>query len=158
MPIKHPELPIAFKKGESAKYLCISMNLKNIDMKTIKSFLVISILFLSTSIFAQPPGGGQRGGQQGPPTIPNDKQIEKMVSDLADALTLSNEQEAEILELYKAHFTQVKEKTSGKSRPDREEMDSLKLAFEKQVKAELSKEQATKYEAYLKKQQPQKRK
>lgn len=126
-------------------------------MKTIKSLLVLSILFVCTLVFAQSPGGGQRGGQQGPPPIPNDKQIEKMVSDIADELTLSNEQETKVLSLYKEHFTQVKEKTSGNNRPNREEMKALKSAFEKKVKAELTKEQVNKYEAYLKKQRPQRR-
>lgn len=126
-------------------------------MKTVKLFLIVSILLVSTSLFAQPPGGGQRGGQQGPPPIPNDKQIEKMGSEIADELTLSNEQETKVLNLYKAHFAQVKEKNEGNNRPDRQEMEALKSTLEKQVKAELTREQTTKYEAYLKKQRPQRK-
>lgn len=126
-------------------------------MKTVKSFLILSILLVSTSIFAQPPGGGQRGGQQGPPPIPNNKQIKKMVSDLVDEIALSNEQETKVLSLYKEHFAQVKEKTSGNSRPNRDEMETLKTTFEKSVKAELTKEQVSKYETYLKNQRPQRK-
>lgn len=79
-----------------------------------------------------------------------------MVSDLADNLSLSEEQEVKILDLYKDHFKQVKEKTSGNSHPKREEMDALKLTFEKQVKDELTEEQISKYKVYLKKQTSQK--
>ena len=43
--------------------------------------------------------------------------------------------------------------TSGNKRPDRENIESLKSTFEKDVKALLSDEQATKYTAYLKNKQ-----
>lgn len=121
-------------------------------MNAIKSFLALAFFFTCSLTFAQPPGGGQ-GGQPGPPSIPGDKQIEKMVSDLSDELNMNNEQEVRILELYKAHFEQVKENTSANSRPKREEMETMKSAFEKMVKSELTNEQNSKYEAYLKKQE-----
>ncbi len=124
-------------------------------MKTIKSILVLSILLVSRISVAQPPGGAHRGGHQGPPPIPNDKQIEEMVSDLANEIALSNEQEVKILVLYKEHFAQVKEKTSGNSRPKGEEMEAMKTAFEQKVKAELTKEQTSKYQAFLRKQDAQ---
>jgi len=108
--------------------------------------------------------GGQQGGQQGDQqgikqgskqsssSIPSDKQIVKMVRKLSKEIRLSNDQETKVLELYKAHFAQIKAKTSGNSRPNREEMEAEQQAFEKLVKAELTREQITKYEAYLKNQ------
>ncbi|NCA84484.1 MAG: hypothetical protein EOM83_02805 [Clostridia bacterium] len=124
-------------------------------MKTLKSILVLSILLVSSITFAQAPGGGQRGGQQGAPPIPSDKQIEKIVSNLAEEIALSEEQEVKVLVIYKTHFAQVKEKTSGNSRPKREEMNALQAALEKNVKAELTKEQKNGYEVYLKEQASQ---
>lgn len=124
-------------------------------MKTVKSILALSILFVGSLTFAQAPGGGQRGGQQGPPPIPNDEQIETMVSDLAEEIALSEEQEVKVLEIYNEHFAEIKEKTSGNSRPKREEMEALNKAFEKQVKAELTKDQKSGYEDYLKEQASQ---
>ena len=124
-------------------------------MKAIKSILAIAFFLTCSLTFAQPPGGGQRDGQQGPPPIPNNKQITQLVSDLADNLSLSDEQEVKVLELYKEHFAQVKAKTSGNSRLKREEMEALNTALVKKVKAELTKEQTSKYEAYLKKQSKQ---
>ncbi|MBE0646406.1 MAG: hypothetical protein IH596_01335 [Bacteroidales bacterium] len=123
-------------------------------MKTIKSILGIALFLTCSLTFAQPGGGGQ-GRQQGPPPIPNDKQIQAMVDNLADELALSSDQEKKVLELYKAHFVQVKKQTSGNNRPNREELEAMKTAFEKKVKAELTKEQTSRYEAYLKKQSNQ---
>jgi len=113
-------------------------------MKSIKAFLTVAFLFACSLTFAQAPGGGQRVGQQSPPPIPSDKQIEKMVSNLAEEIELSEEQEVKVLDLYKTHFAQVKEKTSGNSRPKREEVEALQVALEKNVKAELTREQKSK--------------
>lgn len=130
-------------------------------MKSIKNFLTAALIILSAYTYAQHPGGGQRAGQHpGPPPVPNNKQIEQMVTDLAGELSLSADQKTKVLSLYKEHFKQVKEKTSGNIRPSRKEMETLKSDFEKQVKAELTKDQTSKYEAYLKeksKRQPQRK-
>lgn len=123
-------------------------------MKTAKSILIILSVVLSSTLFAQP-GGGQKGGQAGPPKLPNSQQIEEMVSNLADEITLTSEQESTILDLYTDHFKIVKEKISGNARPKREEMEALQNDLEKQVKAELSKKQIKQYKAFIKKQQSQ---
>jgi len=121
-------------------------------MKSIKSFLTVAFIIISTFTYAQRPGGGQRGGHQGPPPIPNNQQIEKMVSNLADKISLTDEQETKILKLYQAHFKEVKAKTSGNNRPKREEMVALDAALEKNVKNFLTDDQKVKYETYLKSQ------
>jgi hypothetical protein len=120
-------------------------------MKTIKAILVTAAIIFGSIVYAQPQGGRQQGGQQGPRPIPNEKQIKEMVSDLAKNISLTSTQEASVLKLYTEHFETVKEKTSGTSKPKREEMDALKSDFEKSVKALLTTEQQKGYEAYLKK-------
>ena len=75
-----------------------------------------------------------------------------MVTDLANDVALSIDQKTKVIALYKDHFTQVKAKTSGNSRPKREEMEALDRDLEKLVKAELTEEQVIKYEKYIKKQ------
>ena len=105
--------------------------------------------------YAQHPGGGQRGGQQGPPPIPNSKQIKTMVSDLAKDITLTDKQEANVLVLYTDHFSTVKEMTSGNSRPDRAKMNALQSTLEKNVKTLLTADQQKAYTAWLKKQNSQ---
>ena len=96
-----------------------------------------------------PPSGGQGNGQQGPPAAPTTEEIEEMVSDLSKELLLSSEQQTQIQELYTEHFEAVEELTSA-GRPDRDEMDSLKKEFEKEVKAVLTKDQQKLYETYMK--------
>lgn len=123
--------------------------------QTVRNYLGAALMLLaltgSNLINAQPPGGGQ----QGPPPIPNTKQIKEMVSDLADEISLSTEQEEDVLELYIEHFEEVEEQTSGNARPDRQEMEALKTKFESEVKALLSEEQQEQFTAYQKKNQQQ---
>lgn len=130
--------------------------MKRIIVNTFRTLIVSLILLSAGSLFAQPPGGGgPQGGQQGPPPVPNTKQIKEMVSNLSKEISLSKEQEASVLNIYTAHFNEVKTKTSGNAKPKREEMDALRVKFEGNVKALLSKEQSSKYDAYLKKQEKQ---
>ncbi|NPD84130.1 hypothetical protein HNS38_05130 [Lentimicrobium sp. L6] len=121
--------------------------------KNILSVLALSIVLLFSGItFAQAPKGD---GPQKPP-VPNEKQVKKMVNELAEELELSDKQETEILAVYQSHFNEVKDKTSGKEKPKKEEMDALKSSFEKEVKALLSEEQQSKYKTYIKKQEHRK--
>lgn len=120
--------------------------------KTAKLVLVLCLTLIVSVMNAQKQGH-QGGGQKGPPPIPTDKEIKEMVSDLSDEISLNEDQEAEILDIYTAHFKEVEEKTkSGK--PDRKEMESLRTDFEKEVKAELTKEQQKQYTTYQKNNRP----
>jgi hypothetical protein len=112
--------------------------------------LMVITLFTGSVLYAQP-GQGQRGGQQGPPAIPNTKQIKVIVSDLAKEVSLTSVQQASVQKLYTEHFAVVKAKTSGNSKPKREEMEALKTKLEKEIKTLLTSDQQVKYKAYLKK-------
>lgn len=126
-------------------------SIRNITSITL---LLCGILVTSTS-FAQQ--RQQKGGQQGPPPLPSSKEIEKMVSDMAEEVSLSEEQESEVLELYTEHFEEVEDKTkSGK--PDRNEMEALKTDFENDVNALLTEEQQEAFKDYQKKNSPKGRK
>lgn len=119
-------------------------------MKTIKTISLLSFLLISSMSFAQGPNNGPRGGQQGPPPIPSEKQIKNMLNDLSDEISLSEDQETQVLDLYLAHFEEMEKKTSGNSRPERSEMETFETAFQNDVKALLSESQQTQYETYLK--------
>ncbi|MFD1293066.1 hypothetical protein ACFQ5N_04370 [Lutibacter holmesii] len=116
--------------------------------------LVVVALIITTSACGQQrggQGGGQQGGgQQGPPPVPTAKEIKTMVSNLAEELLLSEEQEEQVLELYTAHFEEVEDKTSS-GRPDRSEMEELKEDFENDVKDVLTEDQQKLYTTYQKK-------
>lgn len=124
-------------------------------LNKIKGFKVLIIaLIFSTTAFAQKRGGGQRGGgqgeRQGPPAAPTTEEIVKMVDDLSSEILLSEEQQAEVLTLYKNHFKEIESKTSS-GRPDRDEMEALKEDFEDDVKAVLTEDQQKLFTAYQKK-------
>lgn len=121
------------------------------DMKKIKALFVLAVLLISSISYAQPQGGGQQRGPKGPPAIPNASQIKKMVKQLSTELSLTEDQETKVSALYTAHFDAVKAKTKVGA-PIREEMEKLKVDFEKEVKSLLDKEQKKLYVAYLKKQ------
>mgnify|MGYP006995692782 CR=1 FL=1 len=117
-------------------------------MKYAKGLLFVATLIITSVMYAQPQGGGK---QQGPPPIPNATQITEMVTELSKEISLTKQQTASVHTLYTAHFKEVKVKTSGNSRPKREDMETLKMNFEKKVKATLTIEQKKQYESYLKK-------
>lgn len=122
-------------------------------------FLVFLLSFAVSSVtFAQAPGGGSGGGmRQGPPSVPTNKQIKKMVAEIAEEVTLTDEQEVMVLAKYQEHFAAVKKKISGSSRPERSEMEALDATFEKEVKELLTEKQVVKYEAYVKTQKKSQR-
>lgn len=125
--------------------------MKQLVKRNLGLAIAIISLFISSSVFAQPPGGGgQKGGQQGRPPVPNSKQVQKMVTDLSKALFLNEKQETEISTIYVDHFSEVSNKMKS-GRPERTEMEALETKFEKKVSAVLTEEQQKLYANYLKK-------
>lgn len=126
-------------------------------MKTLKKIsLIIVIALLGTNIaFAQ---GERQGKPQGPPSIPDEEQIAKMIEDLSAELSLDSEQEKKLAELYTGHYEKVEalqEQNKGSRGAGREAMSDLRSDLDKNVKALLSKEQLTKYNEWMKKQRQQ---
>jgi hypothetical protein len=109
----------------------------------------ITTLLIVTFVITTSACGQQRGREQKPPQLPSTKQIEEMVSDLADEILLSENQEEQILKLYKSHFKEIESKTKS-GRPNKSEMEDLKNDFEADVKANLTVDQVKLYETYLK--------
>lgn len=121
-------------------------------MKTYKKLSILIILaFLSTNItLAQE---RQQDRPQGPPPVPNDEQIEKMVTDLSKELSLTEVQEEKVSDIYFDHFEKVaeqQEKNKGKRGSGHEVMQKLNSDFEADVKELLTEDQQKLYEAYLK--------
>ena len=125
--------------------------MKTKSLKTIIGLLAF-LLINTTVLMAQP-----QGDHKGPPKIPDSKQINKMISELSDELTLSDKQSKEIKDLYTKHFEEVKAKLeSEKSRRDvnKKEMDDLKSSFETSVKSILTADQQKKFDKFQKEHKP----
>ncbi len=77
---------------------------------------------MAGNVLAQPQS------QQHPPMHPNSDQISKMVVELSKEISLSEYQTASILDIFQAHFNQVKATMDDKQdqRENREEMDKLR--------------------------------
>ncbi|WP_372650947.1 hypothetical protein [Draconibacterium sp.] len=116
-------------------------------VSTVSIIIMLILIGTGNVIFAQSPSG-----QQGPPPIPNSKQIKKMVAELAEDISLNEKQEKQVLTIYQEHFADVKKATST-GRPDRSKMEALKTGMENKVKAVLTEEQQVQFAAYLKKQE-----
>jgi len=95
-------------------------------------------------VFAQggPPRGN--GGPGQPPALPDSSGIVEIVDEMAEALSLTDDQKSRVSELHFAHFAAA-EKVLGASRGDREgtreAMDDLRRDFEADVKEILTDEQ-----------------
>ncbi|MGD9488170.1 MAG: hypothetical protein AB7W47_09115 [Calditrichaceae bacterium] len=115
---------------------------------TYTMLLMLISLIITGNLFAQ---------RQGPPKLPDSEQIVKMVDELAEALTLTNEQKSAITDLYMAHFEDAKElmeENKGDRESQREAMEDLKKDFDNRVKELLNDDQIAKYEAYMKDKKP----
>ncbi len=115
---------------------------------TYTMLLMLISLIITGNLFAQ---------RQGPPKLPDSEQIVKMVDELAEALTLTNEQNSAITDLYMAHFEDAKElmeENKGDRESQREAMEDLKKDFDNRVKELLNDDQIAKYEAYMKDRKP----
>lgn len=77
--------------------------------------LLIGLLLMSSVAFAQP---GQHKSQR--PSLPDNSQISKMLSDLSQTLNLSRKQQADVARLYGAFYSGQKadeKRKTGKNRP-----------------------------------------
>ena len=121
--------------------------------ETLRMALIIFVVLFGATL-AQAQGHEKQDRQPGPPPLPSDEQIEKMVSDLSATLSLSKKQEKEVADLYFAHFEELearREKEQAEREDKRKEMEAFRSGFETEVKSVLTEDQQKEYDAYLKK-------
>lgn len=95
--------------------------------------------------------------KQGPPPIPNEKQVEKMVGELKDQLQLDDEQFEKLTLLFKTHFSELKEnkKKADKQREQqREKMEAARKEFENKIMEVLTEDQQKLFEKFKKQNRP----
>ncbi len=117
------------------------------------ALLLLCLLWAGAALSAPAGSRGQRpgGGEMQPPAPPDSVQIERMMTEMAAAVSLSEEQRVRITALHFAHFAEVEQLMAGAGtgqRPGREAMDALRKKLENSVKALLIGEQVSKFEAF----------
>lgn len=115
--------------------------------------LLTSFMFMLSDISAQ----DMQRKPQGPPPIPSEKQIEKMISDLETKLSLSESQKQKMTKIMSDHFKTMKtvqEKYKKSHDAERKEMETLKGNFDNEIKSVLSKEQSVLFEEFMKEKRP----
>jgi len=127
------------------------MDKRNTENKLVLTFLTISLL-MAGSLMAQPEQNENRG-----PKLPDSAEITKMMDELAENLSLTEDQKSKISELHFAHFSEAKvmrEKRQGDRENNREAMENLRKGFDEQVGAVLTDDQKKDYKKYMKKRGP----
>ncbi len=103
-------------------------------------------------------------GQEGPPRhhpLPSIQQVESMMDELSQLLSFTESQMEEVTKLHKEHFKLVKEleeKNRQEHEKGMENMHALKSTLNYGMSSVLTEEQFIKYEQFIKKQRPPKRK
>ena len=118
-----------------------------IHLNKIYAVLILILGVACTPSFAQ----GPPKGEQGPPPIPTEQQIEKMVAELSSELSLNEDQQTRLHGLYVDHFKELNELRGSQEGPregQRKKMEALRASFEKEVQADFSKEQRELFAAY----------
>lgn len=119
------------------------------------TMLLLCLLWTGSAIARPQAGRGQRpGGEMQPPAPPDSSQVVRMVEELAESISLSDTQQADIAALHLAHFAEV-EALTAKGRPSRKEMDALRGEFEAEVKALLDEDQIAGFEEFVSRRRPQ---
>lgn len=119
-----------------------------IKRNTVRMLILFSLCSGNT-LFAQIPDDVP----QGVPPISIEKQITKMLAHLNQELSLNDEQNEQISELFVSHFETLK-KLPSTTINDYHSMEAIKTEFENQVLNQLSNEQKTQFNTFIKKRAP----
>jgi len=115
----------------------------------IRLSLVTGLLLTISLVFGQKLQTKEKHHQGTPPPIPNAEQIDKMVNELTEVLSLSTEQKETIHQKFTQHFEIVKQKQN--------EMKKLRADFENDLKTVLTKEQQQKFDDFTKQKEIERR-
>ena len=122
-------------------------------MKTLRITIIIAIVSLIlTGSYAQ-----ERQQHRQHPPIPNEKQVEQMISKFNEELKLTDKQANELKALFLDHFKELKnklEKQRKAKKLEREEMEKFRKEFENSLQSLLSEEQAEKLKKIMHQNKP----
>lgn len=124
--------------------------------------LVVGMIITGGVAIAQPNRGDNRRGhgpndRPSPPAVPDSAETVKLIDEVAEALTLTEDEKDAVLDLHLAHFAEVREvmeQSKGDRENHRKQMDALRDEFQEEMKALLSDEKYEEYEEYMKSHNP----
>lgn len=107
--------------------------------------LLTLLIFTGSRLFAQ--------NREGPTKVPNKKEYQNLVTDLAKELSLTSEQTNDVENLFVKHFEEIKQKMKEdqeKMKAERVERDTHRKDFEDSIKKLLSEDQQIKFDEFMK--------
>lgn len=132
----------------------VKLSIKKEVMKSTKKQIQTLALLAMSLVFSITVANAQPNGERGPRPIPDETQIEKKVERMEKELALTKDQKEKISELFTAHFDQMKAERE-KVKPQMEQMraknEELRKELETSIIAQLTPEQAKKFEEFNKK-------
>ncbi len=109
-------------------------------MTATKNILLLVLTLMTSSLFAQPPGGGNR------PSMPSaEERVSQLVEKLDKAVALSEDQKESSKIIFASHFETMQKKMKG-TRPSKEDMDEANSVTLTELKALLTTDQVKKFE------------
>lgn len=110
-------------------------------MTATKNILFLVLTLMTSSLFAQPPGGGNR------PSMPSaEERINQLVEKLDKAVSLSDNQKESSKTVFASYFEAMQEKMKPGTRPSKEYMEEANSATLTELKALLTADQIKKFE------------
>jgi Spy/CpxP family protein refolding chaperone len=125
--------------------------------KSIQTAMVVVAILFAEMLNINPAIAQDR--QQHPPMrTPDSAQIDKMVKELAKEISLTEEQQTQVTELYFAHFNKAKakmQKSEAKHEKLEKRREENRKDFENQVGELLNEDQKAKFKEFMKDQRPE---
>ena len=114
-------------------------------MKTTRiALFTLWMVFISLTL-ATAQDRGPMDGPQGPLPPPSPQQVDEMIDQLTTELTLGEEQAEAFSSAFKKHMKAVREVREDARKQEREQMEPLKISFEKELESILTETQLKKF-------------
>ena len=110
-------------------------------MTATKNILVLVLTLMTSSLFAQPPGGGNR------PAMPSaEERVDQLVEKLDKAVSLSENQKESSKTIFASYFETMQKNMKPGTRPSKEDMEEANSTTITKLKAFLDADQIKKFE------------
>ena len=109
-------------------------------MTATKNMLFLVLTLMTSSLFAQPPGGGNRS------SMPSaEERVNQLVEKLDKAVSLTDDQKESSKTVFASYFETMQKKMKPGTRPSKEDMDEVNSTTLTELKALLTADQIKKF-------------